>query len=343
MMMRHKPDSCLNCPCYSHGTDFSRVDGMGSLGVMICAEASGEQEAREGVPLVKWAPAGSLLERTFRRMGYAREQFSLTNCLRCRPRNNWIEGAPWQWGALNACRPNLDAAIADRRPRAILALGDTATRELTGEAGEARGVSHLCGYVLRGPNDIPVVPAFHPAFIRRGNARLQGVFARNLQRAVNVAAGKDREWMWGIDAERKETYGQLRYSLHPSLDEARSFAERVGSNGGSVVSYDIATYESASLDEDARDGFTDTRIRLIQFTVESGAGIALPWEGVYREVAQRILRTPNVKCGHNLWLFDNKVLDACGLREGIDLRVAGPIHDTLQMFHHWQPDLPAHP
>jgi len=341
------------------GTDFSVVEGTGSLGVAIVAEASGELEARDQLPLRPYAPAGSLLERTFRRMGYNRQQFALTNTLRCRPARNWLSGAPWEFSALTHCRPNLDAAIRERRPRAILALGDTATRELTGEAGEARGVSHLCGYVLRGPRTgvpveagqppspfdsegVPVIPAFHPSFIRRGAAHLQGIFARNLQRAVNVAAGRDRSWQWGIDPERSETYGQLRYSLHPGLDEARSFACRISGNGALVVSYDIETFESASLDEDARDGFTDTQIRLIQFSVDEGGGIAFPWDGEYRELAGTILRSPNVKCGHNLWLFDNKVLEAAGAREGLDLRPRGTIHDTLQMFHHWQPDLPAH-
>lgn len=347
---RCKPSSCSGCSIEGHGTDFSAIEGTGSLGVLICAEASGELEARDQLPLRPYAPSGSVLERTFRRMGYSRAQFSITNTLRCRPRNNWLAGAPWEFGALNHCRSNLDAAISERRPRAILALGDTALRELTNEVGPARGVSHLCGYALPGPPDphvaaiqaIPVIPAFHPAFIRRGKASLQGVFARNLQRAVNVAAGRDREWTWGIDPERSETYGQLRYSLHPSLDEARAFARRVTESPERTLSYDIETFESASLDEDARDGFTDTRIRLIQFSIESGSGIALPWEGTYRDIAGELLRTSNVKCGHNLWLFDNKVLDACGAREGLDLRPRGVIHDTLQMFHHWQPDLPAH-
>lgn len=338
--MRQKPDSCRECQCFSHGTDFTKISGTGSLGVMIVAEASGEHEQREGIPLVPFAPAGSLLERTFKRMGLSREQFSITNTLRCRPRNNWLAGAPWEFDALNRCRPNLDAAIAERRPRAILALGDTTMRELTGLAGEKRGIGHLTGYVLPGPNGIPVIPAYHPAFIRRGKASLQGQFSRCVQRTVNVAGGKDREWEWDLEEARRN--GQLRYRLHPSLDEARSFAQRVESNAGMVVSYDIETYESASLDEDARDGFTDTRIRLIQFSVENGTGIAFPWEGGYREIAQRLLATPNAKCGHNLWLFDNKVLAACGAREGIDLTPRGTIHDTLQMFHHWQPDLPAH-
>jgi len=319
---------------------------------MVVAEASGEFEAREGVPLVKWAPAGSVLQRAFTRMGLSREQFSLINCLRCRPRNNWLTGAPYEFAALNHCRPNLDAAIAERRPKAILALGDTALRELTGEAGEARGVGHLCGYALPSAGNIndalwggigqpiPVIPAYHPAFIRRGKAAYQGFFSRNLQRAINVAGGKDKEWIW--DLEEGIRNGTIRYVTHPSIDDAERFLAEVEGNRGLTLSYDIETFESASLDEDARDGFVDTHIRLIQFSVGGGQGIAFPWEGSFKNIAARLLCGSNTKCGHNLWLFDNKVLRAAGEREGLDLTPRGTIHDTLQQFHHWQPDLPAH-
>lgn len=378
--MRSKPQSCSGCPCAGHGTDFTRVEGTGANGVLICAEASGEHEAREGTPLVKWAPAGSLLERTFKRMGLDRQQFSITNTLRCRPKNNWLEGAPWEYSALRHCRPNLDAAIRERRPRAIFALGNIPLRELTGMTGEARGISHMCGYVLpltdrtkpvqhrckdcdpaaptpgcllcdgtgywdtdeycATPDSIPVIPTLHPAFIRRGKASLQGIFARHLSRALNVASGRDRLYIW--DLQEAQHDGRLRYQTHPSPADAESFLRRVLANSGAPLSYDLETFESASLDEDARDGFSDTRIRLIQFSLGAGEGIAFPWEGVYRTIAQRLLHTPNVKCGHNTWLFDQRVLRAVGEREGIDLAPRGTIHDTLQMFHHWQPDLPAH-
>lgn len=299
-------------------------------------------EARDGLPLRPYAPAGSVLERAFRRMGLDRKQFSLTNTIRCRPRNNWLEGSPREYAALRHCRPNLDAAIAERRPRAILALGGIPTRELTGMAGDAQGVSHLCGYVLRGPSDVPVIPTFHPAFIRRGKASLQGVFARTIQRAVNVASGRDRNYLWGVDPSAKETHARLTYQTHPTLDAAEGFAQRVLACPSLTLSYDLETFESSSLDEDARDGFTDTHIRLIQFSLGADEGIAFPWEGRFRDIAARILRASNVKCGHNVWLFDNKVLAAAGAREGLDLRPRGVVRDTLQMFHHWQPDLPAH-
>jgi uracil-DNA glycosylase family 4 len=309
----------------------------------VLGEASGESEARDQLPFRPFAAAGSLLERTFRRMAIDRRQMVISNVCRCRPPNNFLEKAPWEFSALTHCRPNLVNVVREYKPRCILTLGGLALREVTGEVGEARGVSHLMGYCIPSSPDLgrlPVIPALHPAYIRRGKASHQGVFARNLQRAVNVAAGKDRSWEW--DLEEAQRNGRIRYSLHPSLDEARSFAGRVKENQGLVVSYDIETFESASLDEDARDGFTDTRIRLVQFSTGSGSGIAIPWEGAYRDVAGEIIRAGNVKCGHHVWLFDNRVLEACGAREGLDLRPRGTIHDTLQMFHHWQPDLPAH-
>ena len=362
MTTRRKPESCSGCSLYSHGTDFSQIEGTGSSGVMVIAEASGEMEARDQLPLRPYAPAGSLYERTLRRMGIDRQMLSTTNIVRCRPRNNFLENSPWEHSAINHCRPNLDAAIKSRRPRCIVALGGTALRELTGEAGPQRGISHLAGYVLPSqfrlpmpsahtpPNllerifaePIPVIANFHPAFLRRGKASLQGVFARILQRSLNIAAARDHDYLWNVDPKEESTHGTLRYATRPSLDEARSYLHRIRESAGAVVSYDIETFESASLDEDAREGFSDTNLRLIQFSSELGQGIAFPWEGNYREVARDILQLPNVKCGHNLWLFDNKVLRAAGEREGIDLTPRGTVHDTLQMFHHWQPDLPAH-
>jgi uracil-DNA glycosylase family 4 len=348
--MREKPLGCLGCPCLPHGTDFSIVSGTGSLGVMIVGEASGEHEQRLQEPFVPFAPAGSLLERTIRRLSLDRAQFSITNVLRCRPKGDWLSDAPWEHDAIEHCRPYLMEAVRARRPRCIFALGGTALRVLTGMTGTKLGISHLRGYVLPsltpdfadadgGP--IPVVGSFHPAFIRRGAAHLQGVLARDLTRALNVAKGKDDNWIWA-SPEEAVNEGSLQYQAHPSLDSARAFLMRVRERPDAMLCYDLETSESTGLDEDARDGFQDTEIRLAQFSIESGQGIALPWEGDYRTIVAAILRTPNPKCGHNVWLFDNKVLAAAGAREGQDYTPIGTVHDTLQMYHWWQPDLPAH-
>src|SRR5258708_39843352 len=112
------------------------------------------------------------------------------------------------------------------------------------------------------------------------------------------------------------------------LDGVGGFIQGVESDGG-TLSYDIETSESASLDEDARDGFQDTYIRLVQFG-HRGRFIAIPFGDGFIPAIRRLLHSRNVKCGHNVWLFDNKVLRAAGEREGIDLNPRGVIHDTLQ-------------
>lgn len=355
--MRAKPQSCSGCAFHGAGTDFSAIEGTGASGIMLVGEASGEHEQRDQLPFRPFAPAGGVLHRTIRRMGLSREQFSITNVIRCRPKNNWLEGNPHEHSAINHCRPNLDAAIHERRPKVIVALGGIALRELTAKCGESQGISHLAGYVLpafrpvpdarhnipmmdESENLIPVIGNFHPSYLRRGKASHQGIFARILQRAMNIAAGRDTQWLWGITPE--VVSDRLGYITHPSLDDARGFLERVRASSTEVLSYDIETSESSSLDEDAREGFADTNIRLTQFSIGDRTSIAIPWDGGFRTVIRDILHTPNVKCGHNVWLFDNKVLRAAGEREGLDLRPRGTIHDTLQMFHHWQPDLPAH-
>lgn len=317
---------------------------------MSVAEASGDAEQRDRLPLRPYAPSGAVEERTMRRMGLDRQSFSITNVVRCRPRKNFLENAPWEFSAINHCRANLREAIAERRPRVIRALGNIPTRELTGVAGDKLGVSYLNGYVLPLAYDLradpavetPVVVSFHPSFLRHGKMAYSGAYARVMQRAVNIAAGRDREWLWGVVPGDSTTQGGLRYETRPSIDEATAYLGRVRSSAGLVVSYDLETNESTSLDEDAREGFQETVPRLIQFATSAGEGIAMPWEGGYRRIAQQILATENIKVGHNVWLFDNKVLRAAGEREGIDLRPRGVIHDTLAMFHHWQPDLPAH-
>lgn len=381
--MRRKPNSCSGCSFESHGTDFSQIEGTGSSGVMLIGEASGEMEARDQLPFRPYAPAGSLLERTLRRMGIDRQQFSISNVCRCRPRNNWLEGNPAEYSALTHCRPNLEAAIIERKPRCIVALGGTALRELTGMTGENRGISHLAGYIL--PHvvntgllgaplvTIPVIANFHPTFLRRGKASLQGVFARILQRALNIASGKDTSYKFFnsptrrrcddcisfendshdpscficggtgyIEEEGSLDARSLGYQTSPTVSDAESFAHYVLGHPESPESYDLETVESPSLDEDAREGFADTHIRLVQFAIDGAGAIAIPYERDFYQAIQALLHAPNTKCGHNVWLFDNKVLKAAGAREGIDLAPRGIVHDTLQMFHHWQPDLPAH-
>ena len=181
--MRQKPNSCHGCACYFQGTDFSQVEGFGTLGVGIVGEASGLNEARDELPFRPYAQAGSVLTRIIRMAGFDRSQFWITNTLRCRPTNDWLERSPWEHSALRHCRPNLDQFIADKHPRALWALGGIALRELTG----MEGILSLQGYVLDSTYGIPAIGSVHPALIARGASEYYRAVAEQLKRAVRVA------------------------------------------------------------------------------------------------------------------------------------------------------------
>lgn len=367
--MREKPSSCSSCVCHAHGTDFTSVEGACANGVLLVGEASGEHEQRDGLPFRPYAPSGGVLERCLRRMGMERKSFAITNAVRCRPRKNWLEGSPWEFAALRACRPNLDQVIQQHRPRCIVALGGVATRELTGCAGDAQGVGHLAGYVLplqtmsysalmhadgsmreakaQGTDTVPVIADFHPSYLRRGKASYQGVFSRIIQRGVRIASGADRDFTWGVDPADERTWGmpggeRLQYWTRPTTDDARSVLNYLRDNPGLWVAKDIETSESSSLDEDARDGFTDTHVRQFQISYQPGTGIAIPYTGEFRGIIREMLHLRNPTFGHNWDNFDHKVLRACAAREGWEYAPRDRVFDTLDMFHHWQPDLPAH-
>jgi len=395
-------NTCQSCPLYSHGTDFSQPEGLGTLKVCVVAEASGEHEQRDQLPLRPYAPSGSVFERTLRRLGLSRDQFVVTNCIRCRPRENKLEGMPYEQEALTACTPNLAAVLRQFRPKVLLALGNVAIRHLTRLAGTQRTVSHLRGYVLRAlphwaeaagrdpaTDPLLVIPTYHPAFLRRGAIHLTGVFARDIARAVNVAAGRDRQFILdmpdltfynhdiyikGFPASEQEISqaarckedlaawlqrNNLRYQLHPTRRDLDLFCRDVKARSDAwlalspdaraasylALSWDLETVESASLDEDATDGFTDTVIRQVQFTIEPGQGLALDWTAEHAQATRWLLKLPLPKCGHNESLFDQRVVRAVGERDFGNrghLTPAGESHDTLNMFHRFQPDLPAH-
>lgn len=396
--MRNKPSSCSGCVIECHGSDFSQVEGLCTLGIMLIAEASGEAEQRDQLPLRPYAPSGAILERTLRRLGYSRDQFALTNIIRCRPRENFLDGAPWENDAISHCNNNLLQAISKYKPKVIVALGNLSFRTLTGVSGTKQTVSHMRGYVFRalpefcaaaGIRDLLVVPTFHPAFLRRGAIHLAGVLARDIQRAVNIRAGKDRSFILDLpkfeqaaggaiesgfdpfaseevsaatqaEAESWLKQWNLRYILKPTRADLDKFCRDVKQRSDAwqglsaaeqeasllALSFDLETYESASLDEDESDGFSDTRIRLIQFSIEPGQGIALDWaDPEHRQAARWLLKLALPKVTHNGYLFDCRVLRAVGRRDFGDggyLLPSGPMHDTMTAFRYWQPDLPSH-
>jgi uracil-DNA glycosylase family 4 len=310
---------------YGFSSRFISPQGTGSIRVMIVGEAPGEEEDRADIPFCPWAPAGSILERAIRRLGMTRDQFVLVNTVPFRPPNNYLEGAPWEAEAISVCRPMLEEAIKTFRPRSILTLGGVATRTLTGLAGDKLGVSNLCGFVLPSIYDIPVVPCFHPSYLRRGAMSHFGILLRSIKLALLVAREERQPILPPVDNPPSG------YIMYPTETVALEFERTI--EVAKYVAYDIETPYSTTEDS-AEEAEGEQSIKSVQFSCASGSGIYLPWRDPFIAPARRILASRIPKLGWNIWRFDDPILRENGATIG------GTSHDLMWTWHHLQPDLP---
>lgn len=309
--------SCILYPEHRNGLGFSKLEGSGTNGVMVIAEALGEWEEIDGLPLRPQAPAGSTFTRALRWQGLEREAFTLTNIVRCRPPRNYLDGAPYERESIDHCRTYLDAAIAERKPKCILALGGIALRELTGLVGPKLSITNIRGFVLESKYGIPLVATYHPAFIARGAAHLMGVVIRDTRLAVQVA-------------EKGTTAPTTNYLLAPTPSEVLTWLSQTFISD--PISLDI---ETDTFEKDDEDFAKNARITQIQFSKGIGDAIVLPFIPEYYEVIRGVLRTLSPKWTWNGRMFDLPILRAAGFE------INGQHHDLMLAWRHLQPDFDA--
>lgn len=375
MLLTGLPDSCSGCVLSTnpHSGYFTKVIGKGTSGVLIVGEASGESEAKSGTPFVDSAPAGSILEKAIKLTGGKRDDFWITNIIRCRPPNNVLAGANYETEAINHCSSNLERAIREYQPRAILALGSIPLRELTGMAGGKQSISYLRGYPLQTRYGIPCIPSFHPAFTARGNTRFIPLLVKDLITAKSVSAGR---LTYVVDPSTEMT-------VYEGVTALEDFYEEVLKDPECWIAYDIETPRSQEGEEDdivefseyANDGGSSEEdggdadsmvlrgspdreqsetynergslsnnkldqlpdgIVSIQFAISDQWGVFGDWHDPrVRTLAQKILALPNPKVAHNGDHFDRPRLE----KEGVHIN--GEHYDSLSMRRALQPDLPA--
>lgn len=311
-------------------------EGTGSSGVCVIAEALGDHEQRAGLPLRPEAPAGSIFDYIVRSQGWSREQFILSNVLWCQPGpKNWLRGAPYEYEAIEHCQQYNDRLITQRRPRVLLALGDTALRTLTGHTGKKQGISMMRGFILHSAKyDLPVVATWHPSYlIGRADEQVEkgsgggggkkhlGTVARDMALALRVA-------------ERgTPPPDQTEYIVNPSVDDAHAYLREVLAHPEWTISCDIENPKTQTEDEQELK-YESAPIIQIQFSHKAGWGIAFPWAGAFIDTAKQILATENTKVGHNFWQYDMPILREHGCT------INGLVHDTQWLWHSLQPDLP---
>jgi uracil-DNA glycosylase family 4 len=133
--------------------------------LMLVGEGPGETEDKLGRPFV--GRAGELLDKMIAAIGLQREDVYICNTVKCRPTLH--EGgklknrAPTPAEMAN-CRPYLDAQIEIIEPQVILALGAPAAKSFL---GNAFSITKGRGRWYEGPNGIPLMVTFHPAYVLR--------------------------------------------------------------------------------------------------------------------------------------------------------------------------------
>lgn len=317
-----KPDYCKPCPLYNAseygtGMGFSSLEGYGDSGLLVVADSLGAREEEDGLPLRPWGRSGAVFRRALDELGIDSQGLTITNVVRCRPPGNELWGQPWTFDAVDHCRHYLSGAIGQRQPTILLALGDAPLQELAAEA--IGSVSTVRGFVLRSKYGMPLISTYHPSFIARGAWNLYGAFKQDVGRAHLFARQ-------GVPAML-----ETDYVLHPSLDDVRAFLADVLAHPEWPISYDVET--AHMLGEKEPEDWRLKRLIQIQFSVQPGQAIVLPWDnGPYSELSKQILATPNPKWGWNSRLSDDIILVANGCV------INGERHDLMLAWAHLQPD-----
>jgi DNA polymerase len=145
------------------------VFGVGPIDppVAFVGEAPGGDEDRIGEPFV--GKAGQLLTRIINACGFKREEVYIFNILKCRPPGASGSGSSNRQPTADECancRPFFDRQFDLIRPKHVVALGNTAAKNLL-QTGT--GITKLRGkvYQFRG---VPLICTFHPSALLRDDS-----------------------------------------------------------------------------------------------------------------------------------------------------------------------------
>ncbi|WP_153395325.1 UdgX family uracil-DNA binding protein [Ornithinicoccus halotolerans] len=141
--LRRAATECRGCELWEPAEQLVFSEGDPGAAVVLVGEQPGDVEDREGRPFV--GPAGQLLRRALGDAGLTEEEVYLTNAVkhfRFQPRGKRRIHQKPDLSHLVACRPWLEAELAEVDPAVTVALGATAARQVLGrqtKIGENRG------------------------------------------------------------------------------------------------------------------------------------------------------------------------------------------------------------
>lgn len=325
--MLQKPSTCSDCPLETRGRGYIPPVGPVSSPILFVGEAGGGEEAYHGEPFV--GAAGAMLNRILARNHWDRSTFRIDNLCRCQPPNNWLEGAPYQWPAIQHCTAvHLAETLKEDQHVVLVTLGGLPLRSILGLTGKGIRVNDFHGTIQRDPSDrFWVVPTFHPSHLQRGATNLFGTVSFDLQVAQRVATqGRPSD--------------PATVVCDPSVDWFQSWADQVCAAGAHDpdhlwLAVDLETPDKASGRDEGELSADDRSYTIVRVnvSVHPDEGITVPYQGPYVAILDRLLRLP---CAHLYWNaeYDTPRLVAAGHVLG------GDSWDFMWAWHHLQSDLP---
>jgi uracil-DNA glycosylase len=163
--LRDAAAGCRGCHLWRPATQTVFGEGLKRSRVMFVGEQPGDREDRQGRPFV--GPAGKELDKALDAVGIARDDVYITNVVKHfkfeeRGRRR-IHQTPKRF-EIDACRPWLDAELAEVGPEALVLLGATAAKALLGASFR---VSRERGELLESELAPVVSATIHPSAILR--------------------------------------------------------------------------------------------------------------------------------------------------------------------------------
>ncbi|MGE5596074.1 MAG: UdgX family uracil-DNA binding protein [Hyphomicrobiales bacterium] len=156
---------CKGCDLWTRGTQTVFGEGPAKAGLVLVGEQPGDQEDEQGRPFV--GPAGRMLDRCLDEAGIARDRVYVTNVVKhfkWEPRGKRRIHSKPNAREIRACRPWLEAELADIEPEGLLLLGATAAQELLGRDFR---VSRQRGELVESPLAPRVMATVHPSSLLR--------------------------------------------------------------------------------------------------------------------------------------------------------------------------------
>lgn len=329
--MAVKPPGCKGCPLYEKGEGFALPSGPHDALICFVGEALGREEVDASTPFV--GAAGRKLNASIQRLGMNRDQVRVGNVISCRPPDNMLVGASYEQGAIAHCRVHRRKLEGSK---VYVTLGVTATRTMLKEIHGIEYSGRLedwHGYVLTGDSQttqeddylylkiasgVKVIPTYHPSHLIQGQQKLTGVFLHDIKRAMEVAS-------FGF------TRGPVSLITDPPPAWFDEWVDQVTPDCWMAV--DIETSMKVGTQEDDLEVPVGEIVR-VNFSVNPGEGVTVPWDGRYLGGINKALALPCVK------VFWNANFDVPILRDRAGIEVAGPHYDGMWAWHMLQSDVP---